>query len=75
MTCFEQRGINRQYLANNKHEAIRLFEGSCYACCIRGRHASCDNCAIAVAHRDVIAIFEDTEKRALCITHEEDNAC
>lgn len=57
MTKFEQVGINYQYSADNKEDALRKFQYSCNCCCTRGMHINCDHCAIAVAHNLVIAAF------------------
>lgn len=62
MTKFEQRGVTFQYRADSKSKAIKAFEYSCEACCCRGMHISCDDCAIKVAHGNVMAILDDIEK-------------
>ena len=63
MTKFEQRGITLQYQAESKYKAIKAFEYSCEACCCKGIHIDCDNCAIKVVHGNVVAIFDDIAKK------------
>ena len=58
MTKFEQIGVNYQHAAQNKAEALRAFNHSCYCCCMRGMHIECDRCAISCAHSHVVAAFE-----------------
>lgn len=61
MTKFEQVGINYQYDAATKEEAIRAFKHSCNCCCHRGMRIDCDHCAIAFNHNLVVASFEGKE--------------
>lgn len=58
MTKFEQVGINYQYDAVTKEQAIRSFHYSCNCCCNKGMHIDCDCCAIATAHAMIVAIFD-----------------
>ena len=58
---FEQRGVMFQYEADSKSKAIKSFKRSCTSCCYGGRNISCEDCAIKVAHEDMIAIFNDIE--------------
>lgn len=62
MTKFEQIGINMQYDAVNKMDAMVKFERSCECCCNKGMHIDCDHCNIAVVHALVVAYFEDQEE-------------
>ena len=61
MTKFEQVGINFQYDANTKEQAIKSFNISCNICCCKGMRIDCDRCAIAEAHSLIMASF-DTRK-------------
>lgn len=58
MTKFEQVGINHQYDATTKEQALKSFNHSCYCCCMKGMRIECDRCAIAEAHSNVVACFE-----------------
>lgn len=58
MTKFEQIGVNYQYEAATKEQALRSFQYSCNCCCYRGMRIDCDCCAIAQAHHLVIAAFD-----------------
>lgn len=58
MTKFEQIGINYQYAARSKEEALRSFQYSCRCCCERGMHIECERCAIACAHDMVVGAFD-----------------
>ena len=59
MTKFEQVGINHQYDAGSKDDAIKAFKHSCNVCCNRGMHIQCDKCGIACVHNLVVATFEE----------------
>ena len=61
MTKFEQIGINIQYTATSKEDALKKFSYSCNLCCHKGMHIDCDQCAISAVHNQLIAIFEDKE--------------
>ena len=63
MTKFEQVGINFQYDASTKEQAIRSFNISCNICCCKGMRIDCDHCAIAEAHSLIMASF-DVRKEA-----------
>lgn len=61
MTKFEQIGINIQLSAVSKEDALQKFNYSCTLCCHKGMRIDCDRCAIAVTHKQLIAIFDDKE--------------
>lgn len=61
MTKFEQVGVNYQYAAVTKHDALKSFQYSCRCCCERGMRINCDRCAIAVAHNLVVAAMEGSK--------------
>lgn len=61
MTKFEQVGVEFQYAASNKMEAIRSLRYSCRVCCERGMRIDCDRCAIAVANAISVAAFDTIE--------------
>ena len=63
MTRFEQVGVNYQYDAGTKQQALKSFQPSCYCCCMKGMRIECDRCAIAEAHNNVIACFADKEAK------------
>ena len=63
MTRFEQVGVNYQYDADTKEQALKSFTHSCYCCCMKGMHIECDRCAIAEAHKNVVACFTDLETK------------
>lgn len=67
VTKFEQVGMEFQYDAASKHEAIKSFQYSCRVCCERGMHIDCDKCAIAVTHAITVAAFESEQKKALTV--------
>lgn len=50
MTAFEERGVNRQYEAQNAYKATKEFKKSCAKCILQGRQIECDRCSIASAH-------------------------
>ena len=58
MTKFETIGVSYQYSASTKEEANRYFDYSCTCCCMRGMHIECDRCAIACAHKHVVAALD-----------------
>ena len=62
MTKFEQVGINIQYSAISKEDALKKFEYSCNVCCTRGMRIDCDHCAISCVHQQIIATFEDRKE-------------
>ena len=62
MTKFEQIGVNYQYAADTKEQAQRSMDYSCNCCCSRGMRIDCDRCAIAVAHKLVIAAIDTKEQ-------------
>jgi len=59
MTKFEQIGVNRQIEASTRFQAEKSFSNSCNICCMRGMHIECDRCAIAEAHKLVMATMDD----------------
>lgn len=61
-TFFEQVGVERQINADTPEEAIRSFKHSCAVCCTKGAYVKCDKCAIAHAHNEVLACFQDVEE-------------
>lgn len=61
MKKFEQIGINMQYDAVNKEDAIKKFSRSCDACIHKGMNIDCDYCHISAVHALVVAYFEDQE--------------
>lgn len=63
MTKFEQIGVNYQYDANSKFNAIKAFMNSCNCCVNKGMRIDCDRCAIAHTHNLVMAYFDDKEKK------------
>ena len=63
MTRFEQVGVNYQYNAETKNQALKSFMHSCYCCCMKGMRIDCDRCAIAEAHKNVVACFADLEAK------------
>lgn len=63
MSKFEQIGINIQLSAVSKEDALKKFACSCNICCYKGIHLDCDHCAIAVAHNQIIAIYDDKENK------------
>ena len=65
MTKFEQIGVNMQYEAINKNEAINKFSRSCECCCNKGLHINCNRYAIDTVHKLVIASFESTTNIAV----------
>lgn len=58
MTKFEQVGINFQYDASTKEQAIKSFNISCNICCCKGMRIDCDRCAIAETHSLIMAYFD-----------------
>lgn len=62
MTKFETIGVNRQYEADNIHEANKAFAHSCNCCCNKGIRLDCDKCSIAYVHSLVVAYFDDKQK-------------
>ena len=65
MTKFEQIVINFQHNAYTKEDAKRYFDYSCTCCCMRGMRIECDRCAIACAHKHVVATFDSQDKEAV----------
>lgn len=63
MRKFEQIGVSYQLDSMTKHEALRSFRHSCHVCCYKGVNIDCDKCCIAQTHKEVIAIFDDINKR------------
>lgn len=61
MTCFERRGCEFQMDSQTVAEAVKNFAYSCKVCCSKGVRISCDRCAIAVTHENVVAAIRATE--------------
>lgn len=57
MTYFEAVGVDYQYSATNIFEAKKKFQKSCAKCSMQGKYISCDHCAIAEAHHNVISFI------------------
>ena len=62
MTRFEEIGVERQHKACNKYQAIKSFENSCYACCVRNMQIDCERCSISYVHHDVMKAFLENSK-------------
>ena len=58
MTKFEQIGVDLQYDAMSKSDAVRKFRYSCTVCCTRGMHIECDRCAIRATHELTVGYFD-----------------
>ena len=58
MSIFEERGIELQYNATSKTNAIKSFQTSCTICCRTGKHIECDRCNIAFVHNLIIHNFK-----------------
>lgn len=54
MSKFESIGVDRQYGARTIKAAKRALNFSCNKCSTIGRHANCEGCVIANAHKDMI---------------------
>ena len=63
MNKFEQVGVEYQYSAVTKEQAIRSFRYSCRCCSTKGMRLDCDRCAIACTHDMIVAIFDDKEEK------------
>lgn len=57
MTYFEAVGVDYQYSATNIYEAKKALTKSCDKCTTTGKHITCDRCAIANVHNDIINIL------------------
>lgn len=55
MTKFESVGVSLQYDSCSISQASKRFSNSCTICCKRGLHIDCDRCAVAAAHKLVVA--------------------
>lgn len=62
MNKFEQIGVNLQYDAMNKEQALRAFRYSCECCCTKGMWLNCEHCAIYCTHQLVMACFDSKMK-------------
>jgi len=62
MTGFERRGCEFQMDSRTVSEAVKNFAYSCKVCCNKGVRISCDRCAIAVTHENVVAAIRDAEE-------------
>ena len=54
MTKFEANEMRFQYGSKNAKEAKRNLRKSCNKCATQGKYISCEGCAIANAHNDVM---------------------
>lgn len=62
MTGFERKGCEIQMDSQTVSQAVKNFAYSCEVCCNRGIRISCDRCAIAVTHENVVAFILDSEE-------------
>ena len=62
MYKFEAIGVERQMECSSKQEAVKVFRHSCEICCYHGMRIDCDKCAIAHAHREVLAALNEGQK-------------
>ena len=62
MTGFERKGCEIQMESQTVSQAVKNFAYSCEVCCNRGVRISCDRCAIAVTHENVVAAIHDAEE-------------
>ncbi|MDB7829145.1 hypothetical protein [Intestinimonas butyriciproducens] len=67
MTKFEQRGVEFQYDASCKQDALKSFQYSCSVCCSRGMRIECDRCAIRATHEMTMAYFASVEQKKAVI--------
>ena len=58
MTYFEAVGVDYQYSATNINYAKRQMDKSCNKCSTQGKYISCDRCAIATAHSNILMIVK-----------------
>lgn len=62
MNKFEQVGVEYQYSAVTKEQAIKSFQYSCRCCCVKGMRLDCDRCAINCTHAMILAIFDSKKE-------------
>lgn len=62
MIGFERKGCELQMACETVHQAIKTFEYSCNVCCTRGVRLTCERCAIAATHENVVAAIRDFEE-------------
>lgn len=62
MTGFEAKGCELQMGSQTVQQAVKNFEISCKICCNRGICISCDRCAIAATHENIVAAIKDAEE-------------
>lgn len=62
MTGFERKGCEIQMDSQTVSQAVKNFAYSCEVCCNRGIRISCDRCAIAFTHENVVAAILDAEE-------------
>ncbi len=62
MTGFERKGCEIQMDSRTVSQAVKNFAYSCEVCCNRGIRISCDRCAIAVTHENVVAAILDSQE-------------
>ena len=61
MTGFEQKGCDLQMDSDTIPQSIQRFRYSCNVCCAKGMRISCDRCAIAYTHENVVAALKSIE--------------
>lgn len=62
MTGFERKGCELQMGCETVRQAVKTFEYSCNVCCTKGVRITCERCAIAVTHENVVAAIRDFEE-------------
>lgn len=62
MTGFERKGCELQMECESVRQAVKTFEYSCNVCCMKGVRITCDRCAIAATHENVVAAIQDFEE-------------
>ena len=63
MTYFEAVGVDYQHNATNIYEAKKAFKKSCSKCSMQGKYITCDSCAIATVHENILEIFQINNRR------------
>ena len=61
MTGFENKGCELQMECDSVYQAVKAFEYSCKVCCAKGVRVTCDRCAIAAVHENVVSAIRDFE--------------
>lgn len=70
MTKFETIGVQYQRESCSKEESDYNFKNSCRCCTSRGMQINCNKCAIAAAHDQTIALFDDLAAIKQCCKKE-----